>query len=428
LGGFEELVSDETSRESVELNFALALEAYVGWLERLQIDRLADAFLEQCLRHVPYYTSHASVSSLDAFPIVGREEHLQYSDAFQSRGFSDTRLRRLSDHTNGTLGPSIRVYLDLPSFFDSNYASFIRFVQIKAGLRRLLIAHEPCIFVVSDSPRDGHASIIMPGLGETRAKRLALDRDRWTDVAIVEYLRAANVVLLHGKPSVLKKLAQLDRSMPGPSIRPGLLVCSGENLYQDDRLRLEESFECSAIDAYAASEAGLVGFECLARRGIHILTDHLTVEILDEQGGVSDVGSGELLLTNLINWRHAFVRYRIGDHATVTRELCACGHDGLTISELPGRDRRVYWQGCNRFESVALWAALQQCQPLIAQFQVRARPGSLVIAWIPADPQTASRSADRIKRAVSRQLPRLNFDLAQVETITPPGGKLRRFV
>jgi hypothetical protein len=429
LSWISESLADETSRESALLNLALALEAYPHWSSRLQQRNLLAAFLNQAVANVPFYRNLGPKTELLDFPVTSRGDHLRCGGDFQNSSFSDRRLRRLSDHTNGTLGPSLRVFLDLPSFFDSNYASFLRFIAVSPELRRRLLPHIPSIFVVSDSPSECHTSAVMPGLGYTVLKRLVLGRSPRTDVAIAMFLRKSNVVLLHGKPSVLVRLAHIDDQIGAGRISPSIIVCSGENLYQDDRSHLEQFMSCPTIDAYSASEVGLAGVECFERNGIHIISDHLIVEVLDTQSGeVGQTGSGELLVTNALNWRHTFIRYRIGDQATIVHGSCVCGHDGLSITDLPARDTTSYRQGDEQFKATEIGSAIQACQPPVKHFQVRSEGAQLVILWVAQDSRAAQATASSLSQVLTRRFPRLRFELQEVNVITPPGAKRLRYI
>jgi phenylacetate-coenzyme A ligase PaaK-like adenylate-forming protein len=293
-----------------------------------------------------------------------------------------------------------------------------------------LLAGEPSVFVISDSPRDLRTSAAMPGLAGTFLRRLVLGRDPITDAAIIDYLRGARIALLHGKPSVLLQLAELDGSRPGARhIAPANIVCSGENLFPDDRLRLEASLGCPIVDAYATSEAGLVAFECGNRSGLHILADHLTVEVLRADGSIGETGSGELMLTNALNWRHAFIRYRIGDVATVAREHCMCGHDGQTIVSLPGRERSAYHHGNRVVPATDLAAVIRRAGPGVKQYQVQPGYGHrLTIRWIPDREVDVRNVASALATSLRESFPGVKFDVHRVKFINTPGGKLRRFL
>ncbi|WP_143121589.1 hypothetical protein [Saccharopolyspora antimicrobica] len=426
------LVADETPIESASVNLDLALEAYPQWVERLNQPELKRAFLMNCSSSIPFYRNllDGSVRDLERFPIVDRADHdVSYSE-FTSNTFNDPRSDQLSIYTNGSLGPSLCVSWDLPSMFDLNHASYLRFSKVLPGLFTSVIPGEPSVFVISDMPSDLRTSIVMPGLDGTILRRLILGRDESTDAALVEYLRHARIALLHGKPSVLLNLVELDSRHGGDGrIAPANIVCSGENLYADDRARIEAWLGCAIINAYVTSEAGLVAFECEKRSGMHVLTDHLTVEVVASDGTVRSTGTGELLITNALNWRHAFVRYRIGDRATVMAGACGCGHDGQTIVDLPGHEREAYHSGKISIPAADIATVIEASRPPVKQYQIAyADDQRLIISWIPepsADPHSTSRA---LAARLRERFPATTFELCRVTAINTPGGKLRRFL
>jgi hypothetical protein len=428
----DDLLADETSLESASVNLRLALEAYPRWVERITHPELKRSFLEGCSSSVPFYRMlfEGRVCDLERFPIIDRADHDDRRTQFISTAHRDPRTKHLSIYTNGTFGHSLRVSWDLPSLFDLNHASYLRFSTVLPDFFSSLSPGEPSIFVISDSPRDLRTSVAMPALDGAILRRLVLGRDEATDAALVDYLRHAQIALLHGKPSVLLSLVELDSIHGGGGrIAPANIVCSGENLYADDRARIEAWLGRSILEAYVTSEAGLVAFECENRSGMHVLTDHLTVEVVASDGSINETGSGELLVTNALNWRHAFIRYRIGDRATVTSGGCSCGHDGQTIIALPGRERAVYCDGKNLVPAEDIATVIEGAEPRVKQYQVA--PGDdhqIVISWVPETSVNAGHTSGALAGALRERFPGTTFELCRVVTTNKPGGKLRRFL
>lgn len=428
----EDLLADETPPKSASINLRLAHKAYPQWVERVARPGLKQSFLANCSSSVPFYRNllEGHVCDLEKFPIVNRADHDAKRDQFISTTFNDSYAERLSIYTNGTFNRSLRVSWDLPSFFELNHASYLRFSMVLPGFFPSLVPGEPSVFVISNSSRDLRASATMPALAGTILRRLILGRDRATDAVLVDYLRHARIALLHGKPSALLSLVDLDSLHgEGGRIAPANIVCSGENLYADDRARIEAWFGCSIIDAYVASEAGLIAFECEYRSGMHILAGHLTVEVLSSGGSVTASGTGELLITNALNWRHAFVRYRIGDRATVTLDRCGCGHEGQTIISLPGRERAAYGNGGYSISAEDIAIAIEAIEPSVKQYQVAyGDDHQIVLSWIPGASADPAHTSGALAASLRERFAGIRFELRRVTAINTPGGKLRRFL
>jgi phenylacetate-coenzyme A ligase PaaK-like adenylate-forming protein len=285
--------------------------------------------------------------------------------------------------------------------------------------------------VLSDAPNARRFSIVMPALDGSVLRQLVLGRGAASDEALVRYLRGARIAVLHGKPSELLRLVDLDRALGGGQIRPTAVVCSGENLYPDDRARLESHLGCQILAAYVATEPGVIALECEARAGLHVLVDQLTVEVMDASGATHPTGTGSLVVTSAINWRHAFIRYRLGDRATVVDGTCSCGHEGQTIVDLPGRERASYGSSETPVAAGQISRALAGITA-VKQYQITPGPDDgILVRWIaesPDDPAAHDAAALAIAAGLRAHAPGLAFELQRVAMINTPGGKLRRFL
>ena len=93
---------------------------------------------------------------------------------------------------------------------------------------------------------------------------------------------------------------------------------------------------------YSSQEVGFIGAECKDCPGVfHVAQSNVIVEV-DNRDGVT-VGSnklGRVLVTHLHSYSTPFVRYDIGDYASLSK-VCACGHDGPTLTSIYGRKKRL---------------------------------------------------------------------------------------
>lgn len=93
---------------------------------------------------------------------------------------------------------------------------------------------------------------------------------------------------------------------------------------------------------YSSEEVGLIGWECNSiPLSYHVATSNVIAEISnDEKLKMGNDEIGRVLITHLHSYATPFVRYDIGDLATLS-ETCACGHDGPTLSNLYGRKKSL---------------------------------------------------------------------------------------
>ena len=110
-----------------------------------------------------------------------------------------------------------------------------------------------------------------------------------------------------------------------------------------------------AYDIYGTSEmAGPMFTECEERKGIHMQSDMVYVEIIDpETGEVLEPGQkGEMVVTMLKKEAFPLIRYRIKDLTCLLNDECPCGRTSPRIERIKGRsDDMLIIRGINVFPS-----------------------------------------------------------------------------
>ncbi|WP_194851623.1 phenylacetate--CoA ligase family protein [Nonlabens antarcticus] len=103
-------------------------------------------------------------------------------------------------------------------------------------------------------------------------------------------------------------------------ICPTLKACitTSEMLFDDDRELLEQVLGVVIINEYGSSETGLIAIQNPA--GDMVLnTSTLFIEVVDEENYlVPDETVGKLIITDLFNKAHPFIRYEIGDLGSIS--------------------------------------------------------------------------------------------------------------
>jgi len=108
---------------------------------------------------------------------------------------------------------------------------------------------------------------------------------------------------------------------------------------------LRDKFAAAKIPVranYSSEEVGCIGVECKDCAGIfHVAQSNVIAEI-DNSDSVMVGGNrlGRVLITHLHSYATPFVRYDIGDLATLS-EGCGCGHDGPVLANINGRKKRL---------------------------------------------------------------------------------------
>ncbi|RAI43599.1 phenylacetate--CoA ligase family protein [Rhodoplanes roseus] len=139
--------------------------------------------------------------------------------------------------------------------------------------------------------------------------------------------RAVETLLSHFGPEVFKRAGT------------AMIVTLAESV--DPELR--HTFDGLGIPiraTYSCEEVGPIGMECPHHPGhYHVASSNVIVEIArDDATRLGDIRLGRLLVTHLHSYATPFVRYDVGDVASLA-DRCPCGHEGQTLSNVYGRSK-----------------------------------------------------------------------------------------
>jgi phenylacetate-CoA ligase len=119
------------------------------------------------------------------------------------------------------------------------------------------------------------------------------------------------------------------------------IFCGSEVLNDHVRSRARSLFGVDISDNYGSTEA-FIAWQCPSGK-YHINSEHVFVEIVDEQGAPSPAGEmGRVLVTTLQNNLMPLVRYEIGDYAVASVEQCQCGRTLPTLDRVVGRSVNLF--------------------------------------------------------------------------------------
>lgn len=149
-------------------------------------------------------------------------------------------------------------------------------------------------------------------------------------------LISATPIILEGVTSFLVHLARL---IEAENIFTNIqgIITFGEHVTPPERELLERVFSAPVFRYYASQEIGAIAQECEYHDGLHINTEWLRVEIVDDEGrAVPTRTTGRVLITMFENKVMPFIRYEIGDRAKFIPDACRCGRT-LPRIEFEGR-------------------------------------------------------------------------------------------
>ena len=121
----------------------------------------------------------------------------------------------------------------------------------------------------------------------------------------------------------------LDPATDFPKLRAFLVA--GEPMSAARRKRLEKLWGSKRIfQDYGSTETGSLAGECVAG-AMHLWTDRIDCEVIDQGGQARAFGSGELVVTPLFREAMPLIRYRLADAVTIAATECPCGSRLPTI-------------------------------------------------------------------------------------------------
>jgi phenylacetate-CoA ligase len=101
-----------------------------------------------------------------------------------------------------------------------------------------------------------------------------------------------------------------------PSLK--LCIVTSEMLFEDDHKLLEEVLGVPIINEYGSSETGLIAIQDPSL-DFKLNISTLYVEVVDDENKpVPDGNLGKILITDLFNKAHPFIRYEIGDVGSIS--------------------------------------------------------------------------------------------------------------
>lgn len=155
---------------------------------------------------------------------------------------------------------------------------------------------------------------------------------------IYEKLMNYHPKVIRGYPAAIYNLSKFieENKLAIPKIR--MVLTTGEMLLPQHRYTIQKVFHVPVYDQYGAGDGGVVSHECYMHEGLHITEEQCIVEIVDKGGNIVKNGNpGFVITTDLNNYVFPFIRYQIGDMATIKKQKCSCGRSSRLIEHIVGR-------------------------------------------------------------------------------------------
>jgi len=314
-------------------------------VKALQQERLA-RLLSHAYQHCPYYRrilSEAGVvdsrgrvelAHFCRIPLLTKDILRKKLDELKS---SDLHRRRWYYNTSGgSTGEPVRFIQD------AEYRLWARAVKIlfdswtgyKVGEPKVLLwGSERDLFVGKETLR---VRAIRWLKNETwlNAFRMTID-DMRRYVQIINRVRPVQILAYVESIYELARFVEREKLVVYP---PKAIMTSAGTLYQEMRRVIERVFQAPVFNRYGSREVGDVACECETHEGLHVSSLTHYVEIVREDGTPAAPGEiGQVVVTSLTNYAMPFIRYSIGDTASMAAGRCSCGRSWPLLQQVYGR-------------------------------------------------------------------------------------------
>ena len=120
------------------------------------------------------------------------------------------------------------------------------------------------------------------------------------------------------------------------------IVGISELVSTDTAADVQRQLGSEIIRIYACAEMGCIAMQSEAEPEYEMCEETVLVEILDEEDNPVAAGeNGRVILTSLYNYATPFIRYEIGDYATVSETKAASGRTLKKLKRVTGRKRNA---------------------------------------------------------------------------------------
>lgn len=159
-------------------------------------------------------------------------------------------------------------------------------------------------------------------------------------------IEKAGIKVLYGYPSAIAVLCSYCQAHNLRFSRRLLVVTTGEVLTSHHRHIIESYFGYKIYDQYGCREINSVSFEAPDGGGMYINSEHVLVEVLDDNNYPVPIGEeGNVVVTDLDNYAMPFLRYRYGDRGRLQpREGGEAGIQLERMDFVQGRDNDVLYK------------------------------------------------------------------------------------
>lgn len=385
--------------------------------------------IRYCYERIPFYKRHLDKANvepsqihgfedLERIPPITKEDIRRNKESFWPQEHSPSYYIR---NTGGTTGTPLRYKISRRERF---LGASILYRGWSAGGYRL---GDPILFLAGSSLLPNVESRVMKRLNEISRNTKFLSAFSMDDEQLECYadvLQSWKPRFLRGYPSALSEFVDFleEGGFDNPPIKA--IFTTSEKLFPKVRGKLGSFFEARVFDGYGANDGGISTFEC-EEGHIHIDMERSILEVVDKDNHQIEEGEGEVLATSLHNYAMPFIRYKIGDRAVITSEMCSCGRGLPLLQEIIGRSVSIFVTPDG--STVHGWFFLYifwEIGEEVARYRVTQKTREDVSIQVVPGPSFSPSTTKRISKLVKSKCADWTVDIQVVDSIPEsPSGK-----
>lgn len=193
--------------------------------------------------------------------------------------------------------------------------------------------------------------------------------------------------------------------------------------------QLMDEWGVRSTDMYSANEVGHIAFRCREEGNLHVQSETILVEVIDESGMTCGPGqTGRVVVTPLHNFATPLIRYELGDYATVG-EACACGRGLPVLTQVMGRVRNLLRTPDGRVSWPVSFAIIRRITPILQAQWVQLSLDMLQLRIVASRPLTQGELEKTRELAQQALGYPFHIDIVMVDAVERgPTGKFEEFL
>lgn len=249
-----------------------------------------------------------SIDDIHHFPII-EKAFIRENAALFKTAPRLTSSKPLTLFTSGTTGTPLSVFSDQ----DSRSEHYAFFSRLRAWYGVDPVDRRATLF----------GRIIMPA-GQKNPPFWRYDSAQKNLLMSSYHLKKENLLHYYNKlvaykpqeifsyPSSIVQIADFIIEQKLEPLKLKLLMTTAEHLHDSQREKLQKAFNAPVVNQYGCTEMAFFA-STLPSGDFCFHPEHGLVEVRDGNGELNNIGSGELVVTGLVNYSMPVIRYVVGD-------------------------------------------------------------------------------------------------------------------